>query len=55
METYCYDCVDGIERWGYRIYEDDTKMRLSYEAAGFDTKEDAERDMKQTLIDFGWE
>ena len=52
METYFYACDDGIERWGYRIYETDEKLRLSYEAAGFDTEADALADMNQTLKDF---
>ena len=55
METYYYDCVDGVEHWGYRIYTDDTKTTLSYEAAGFESEFAANQDMQQTLKDFGWE
>jgi hypothetical protein len=49
MEIYSYPTIGGGIAWGFRIYTDDTKKLLSYDDAGYPTKEAAQNGMDDIL------
>ncbi len=52
MEIYDYYTSNGLHKYGFRIFTDDSKKDLSYESCGFDSYDLAQERMKEVLKDF---
>jgi hypothetical protein len=52
MEIYDYVTNNGELKYGFKIYTDDSKSVLSYEAAGFNSYAEAQKRMNEVLADF---